>query len=89
MGGRGGGVPLKLGVSSRGEPTASENSSLKKQPSGVLLPPVTSGEVTPVRCLHSAGSGGTGLVGAGEELYSANWSTSSSSASSSRHTGGK
>lgn len=82
-------MPLKLEVNSRGEPTVSGKSSLRYDPSGVLFPPVTSGEVTPVRCLHSAGSGGTGLVGAGEELYSANCSTSSSRASSSRQTGGK
>lgn len=89
VGGRGGGVLLKLGASSRGDPTMSGKSSLKYGPSGVLFPAVTNGEVTPVRCLHSAGSGGTGLVGAGEELYSANCSTSSSRASSSRQTGGK
>lgn len=90
MGGRGGGVPLKLGVSSRGEHTKSGKSSLKCDPSGVLFPPVTRGEVTPVRWgLHSAGRGGKGLVGAGDELFSANCRTSSSRASSSRQTGGK
>lgn len=83
-------MPLKLGVSSLGEPTKSGISSLRYAPSGVRFPPNTRGEVTPVRgVLHSAGKGGTGLVGAGEEQYSANCSTSSSMASSSRQTGGE
>lgn len=83
-------MPLKLGVSSLGEPTKSGTSSLKYAPSGVLFPPRTRGEVTPVRGdLRSAGRGGTGLIGAGEQEYSANCSTSSSMASSSRHTGGE
>lgn len=86
-------MPLKLGVSSRGEPTMSWISSLRYVPSGVLFPPTpprTSGDVTPTRGdLRSAGRGGTGLMGAGDEEYSANCSTSSSIASSSRHRGGE
>lgn len=86
-------MPLKLGVSSLGELTKSEISSLKYAPSGVLFPPVparTRGEMIPVRGdRRSAGRGGTGLTGAGEEQYSANCSTSSSIASSSRQTGGE
>lgn len=85
-------MPLKLGVSSRGEPTKSGISSLRYAPSGVLFPPTpprTRGDVTPTRGdLRSAGRGGTGLIGAGDEEYSANCSTSSSIASSSRHRGG-
>ncbi len=86
-------MPLKLGVSSLGEPTKSGISSLRYAPSGVLFPPTpprTRGDVTPVRGdLRSAGRGGTGLRGAGDEEYSANCSTSSSIASSSRHIGGE
>lgn len=86
-------MPLKLGVSSLGEPTKSGTSSLRFTPSGVLLPPKpprTSGDVTPARGdLRSAGRGGTGLMGAGEEEYSANCSISSSIASSSGHPGGE
>lgn len=86
-------MPLKLGVSSLGEPTKSGISSLRYAPSGVLFPPVpprTRGEMTPVRGdLRSAGRGGTGLIGAGDEAYSANCSTSSSIASSSRQSGGE
>lgn len=86
-------MPLKLGVSSLGEPTNSWMSSLKYAPSGVLFPPElprTKGDGTPVRGdLLSAGRGGTGLVGAGDEQYSANCSTSSSIASSSRQIGGE
>lgn len=86
-------MPLKLGVSSLGEPTKSEISSLKYALSGVLFPPApprTRGEMIPVRGdRRSAGRGGTGLMGAGEEQYSANRNTSSSIASSSRQTGGE
>lgn len=86
-------MPLKLGVSSLGEPTKSGISSLRYAPSGVLFPPTpprTRGDVTPARGdLRSAGRGGTGLMGAGDEEYSANCSTSSSIASSSRHRGGE
>lgn len=90
VGGRGGGVPLKLGVSSLGDPTKSGISSRRNVPSGVLFPPKTRGDVTPTRGdLRSAGRGGTGLTGAGDEEYSTNCSTSSSIASSSRHRGGE
>lgn len=90
VGGRGGGVPLKLGVSSLGDPTKSGISSRKNVPSGVLFPPKTRGDVIPTRGdLRSAGRGGTGLMGAGDEEYSTNCSTSSSIASSSRHRGGE
>lgn len=86
-------MPLKLGVSSLGEPTKSGISSLRYTPSGVLFPPMpprTRGDVTPARGdLRSAGRGGTGLMGAGDEEYSTNCSTSSSIASSSRHRGGE
>lgn len=86
-------MPLKLGVSSLGEPTKSGISSLRYAPSGVLFPPTparTRGEMTPARGdLRSAGRGGTGLMGAGDDEYSANCSTSSSIASSSRHRGGE
>lgn len=86
-------MPLKLGVSSLGEPTKSGISSLRYAPSGVLFPPTpprTRGDVTPARGdLRSAGRGGTGLVGAGDEQYSANCSTSSSVPSSSKHRGGE
>lgn len=86
-------MPLKLGVSSLGEPTKSGISSLRYAPSGVLFPPApprTRGEMTPARGdLRSAGRGGTGLIGAGDEEYSANCSTSSSIASSSRQSGGE
>lgn len=71
VGGSGGGVPRKLGVSSRGEPENSAESSLWYPPSGVLFPPMpawTKGDVTPTRGdLRSAGSGGTGLMGAAKE----------------------
>lgn len=86
-------MPLKLGVSSLGEPTKSGISSLRYAPSGVLFPPTaprTRGDVTPSRGdLRSAGRGGTGLMGAGDEQYSANCSTSSSVPSSSKHRGGE
>lgn len=83
-------MPLKLGVSSLGEPTKSDISSLMYTASGVLLPPRTRGDVTPARGdLRSAGRGGTGLMGAGDEAYSTNCSTSSSITSSSRHKGGE
>lgn len=76
VGGRGGGVPLKLGVRSRGEPVVSARSSLWYTPSGVffpIMPPWIKGEVTPTQGdLRSAGSGGTGLMGAANEAYSAN-----------------
>lgn len=66
VGGSGGGVPLKPGVSSLGEPVMSGTSSLWYAPSGVLFPPTfpqTKGEVTPARGdLRSAGRGGTGLM---------------------------
>lgn len=84
---------LKLGVSSLGEPTKSRISSRRYIPSGVLFPPMppsTRGDVTPTRGdLRSTGRGGTGLMGAGDEEYSTNCSTSSSIASSSRHRGGE
>lgn len=83
-------MPLKLGINSLGEPTKSDMSSLKYAPSGVLLPPRTRGDVTPARGdRRSAGRGGTGLMGAGDEAYSTNCSTSSSTTSSSRHSGGE
>lgn len=87
-------MALKLGVSSLGEPTKSGISSLRYTPSGVLFPPMmpprTRGDVSPARGdLRSAGRGGTGLIGAGDEGYSTNCSTSSSIASSSRHRGGE
>lgn len=92
-GGRGGGVPLKLWVSSLGEPTKSGRSSLRYAPSGVRLPPElprTKGDGTPTRGdLLSAGRGGTGLVGAGDEACSVKSSTSSSNPSLSRQTGGE
>lgn len=93
VGGRGGGVPLKLGVISLGEPTKSWMPSLRYAPSGVPFPPTaprTRGDVTPGRGdLRSAGRGGTGLAGAGDEEYSANCSTSSSVPSSSKPGGGE
>lgn len=80
-------MPLKLGVSSLGEPTIS---SFRYVPSGVLFPPRTKGDVPPARGdLRSAGRGGTGLMGIGGDEYTANCSTSSSMASSSRHSGGE
>lgn len=86
-------MPLKLGVSSLGEPTKSGISSLRYAPSGVLFPPMppkTRGDVTPGRGdLRSAGRGGTGLMGTGDEEYPANCSTSSSIASWSKHIGGE
>lgn len=92
VGGRGGGVALKVGVSSLGEPMKSWRSSLRYVLSGVRFPPVlplTRGEVTLAEGeLRSAGRGGTGLMG-GQELYTANCSTSSSIASSSRQKGGE
>lgn len=86
-------MPRKLGVSSLGEPTKSGMSSLRYTLSGVRFRPIvprTRGEVTPMwGDLLSAGRGGTGLMGALDEEYSANCSTSSSIASSLRQGGGE